>query len=411
MNHFVSLTKETIVELISHAKYQVVYTAPAIDHDVANEVVRFVRRACIEQVTVYLDLSADVYREGFGDEDALDTLLKEGIGVKHIPGLRVGVLLVDDRGWMFSPESKLTPKNGKVQQKNAIFEDRQDNTLKGYGGISLVAEQVCLFDYEKEDSLFEEATPQEETLGKERVERLKQELKEQPLPNFDLQRLLSEYRCLIQFVEITFKGAHLGQTTIKIPSELLNVTKKKGFEDKMKASYRLFDEDFLKITKPLKDRVDDLRERYTRALSKNYGRVILMKNKVEFEQEYEAIMKKIEQYKIDLHDQVNEQIQRTKQELIDYFTPVIMENPPEHLLQWAKQPEEQEVKNYIDWLLGREIPTPEQVLKRIEFYYVFKDITEEILQDDHFYREVEKAFKDESMYWPHQKQNQVEFSL
>ena len=27
MDHFVSLTKETIVELISYAKYQVVYTA------------------------------------------------------------------------------------------------------------------------------------------------------------------------------------------------------------------------------------------------------------------------------------------------------------------------------------------------------------------------------------------------
>ncbi|MCQ6274953.1 hypothetical protein JMM81_08250 [Bacillus sp. V3B] len=388
MDHFVSLTKEKIVELISYAEFQVVYTAPAMDYDVANEIVQFAKRTCIDQVAVHLDLSADVYREGFGDEDALDTLLKEGIRVTDIQGLRVGVLLVDDKGWVFSPTSKLTLRNGKVQQKNAILQ----------GG-------------EKEDRLFEGTTTQEETLGKERVERLKKELKEQPLPNFDLQRLLSEYRCLIQFVEITFKGAHLGQTTIKIPSELLNVTKKKGFEDKMKASYRLFDEDFLKITKPLKGEVDDLRERYTRALSKNYGRVILMKNKVEFEKEYQVIMKKMEQYKIDLNHQVHEQIQRTKQELMDYFTPVIMENPPEHLLQWARKPKEQEVKNYIDWLLGREIPTSEQVLKRIEFYYVFKDITEEILKDTHFYRELEKAFKDEYMYWPHQKQNQVEFSL
>src|SRR3954452_3550126 len=124
MDHFVSLTKEKIIELISHAKYQVVYTAPAMDHDVANAVVQFARRTCGYQVAVHLDLSADVYRKGFGDEATLDTLLKEGIRVKHIEGLRVGVLLVDDKGWVFTPTFKLTPKNGKVQQKNAIFEDR-----------------------------------------------------------------------------------------------------------------------------------------------------------------------------------------------------------------------------------------------------------------------------------------------
>lgn len=400
MGYFVSLTKEKIVELISYAKYQVLYTAPAMDYDVANEVVQFVRRTCSDQVTVHLDLSAEVYREGFGDEVALDILMKEDIRVKHAEGLRAGVLVVDDKEWIFSPISKLTPKNVKVQQKNAILEEKQDTFLKGYRIIPFNAEQV-----------FEDSLVKEETLAQERVERLKKELREQPEPNFDVQRLLLEYRRLIQFVEITFKGAYLGQTTIKIPSELLNVTKKKGFEDKMKASYPLFNEDFLKIAKPLKDEVDDLRERYTRALSKKYGRVILIKNKVEFEKEYETIIKKMEKYKIGLNHQVNEQIQRTKQELINYFTPVLMENPPEYLLQWANIPEEKEVKEYIEWLLGREIPTSEQILKRINFYYIFKDITEEVLQDNDFYRELERAFKDDYIYWPHQKQNQVEFFL
>ena len=128
-------------------------------------------------------------------------------------------------------------------------EERQTISLRGIGSYLLMLNRsVCLMMKKK-------------VLGKERVERLKRELRDQPEPNFDLQRLLSEYRRLIQFVEITFKGAHLGQITIKIPSELLNITKKKGFEDKMKASYRLFNEDFLKIAKPLKDEVDDLRER------------------------------------------------------------------------------------------------------------------------------------------------------
>lgn len=160
------------------------------------------------------------------------------------------------------------------------------------------------------------------------------------------------------------------------------------------------------------DEVDELRERYTHALSKKYGRVILVQHKAEFEKGYRTILQKVEQYKRDLHQQINEQIQRTKQELIDYFTPVVMENPPEYLLLGTKKPiEEQEIKSYIDWLLGRELPTSEQILKRIEFYYVYKDLTEEILQEDDFYRELEKTFKDQYINWPHQGQNQVEFSL
>src|SRR3954452_24186006 len=177
MDYFVSLTKENIVDLISHAKFQIVYMAPAMDDDIAQGVVQFARRTSIDQVTVTLDLSADVYREGFGDEDALDTLSKAGIRVKHIEGLRVGVLVVDHKEWIFSPASKLTPKNVKVQQKNAISEERTDSIAKGDRIISLDAEQVLLFDDEKE------------TLGKERVERLKRELRDQPEPNFDLQRL------------------------------------------------------------------------------------------------------------------------------------------------------------------------------------------------------------------------------
>ena len=97
MDHFVSLTKETIVEFISYAKYQVVYTAPAMDEDVANEIVQFAKRTCTDQVMVTLDLSADVYREGFGDESALDTLDQADIHVKHREGLRIGILVVDDK--------------------------------------------------------------------------------------------------------------------------------------------------------------------------------------------------------------------------------------------------------------------------------------------------------------------------
>lgn len=230
--------------------------------------------------------------------------------------------------------------------------------------------------------------------------------------NVNESQLLLKYRRMIQFIEITFKGARLEQTTIKIPRELLQGIQKKGFGHKLKATYPLFHEDFSKYTKPIKERVDEYRAKYTRALSKKYGRVILIKDKTEFEKEFQVINDKIEHYKKEVSQILNIQIERTKQELIEYFTPIIMANPPEQLLHIENELlEEQEVQAYIEWHLGREFPTAEQILKRVEFYHVYKDVTLQILQDEQFYRDIEKAYKKEQMNWPHQKQKQEKFYL
>ncbi|WP_338453121.1 hypothetical protein R4Z09_15355 [Niallia oryzisoli] len=231
-------------------------------------------------------------------------------------------------------------------------------------------------------------------------------------PNGIERQLLSEYRDLIQFIEITFKGARLEQTTIKIPRELLQGIQKKGLGDKLKATYPLFHEDFSIYTKPVKELVDDYRTKYTRTLSKKYGRVILVKDKAEFEKEFQIISDKIEQYKKEVSHILTIQIEKTKQELIEYFTPVIIDDPPEHLLHMENESlEEQEIRSYIEWLLGREFPTAEQILRRVEFYQVYKDVTIQILQDEQFYRDIEKAFKKEQLNWPHQNQKQEEFYL
>ncbi|WP_394232199.1 hypothetical protein [Niallia oryzisoli] len=225
-------------------------------------------------------------------------------------------------------------------------------------------------------------------------------------------QLLSQYRSMIQFIEITFNGARLEQTTIKIPSELLKGKHAKGLGDKLKATYPLFHEDFSNYSKPVKEKVDACRSWYTRVLSKKYGRVMFVKDKAAFEKEVQTIQCLIEQYKKKVSDILNIQMEETKQELIQYFTPILIEDPPDHLLHLDKESlDEQEVRDYIEWLLGKEFPTAEQILNRVEFYYVYKDVTYQILQDDQFYRDIEKAFKRDPIHWPHQKQKQEVLNL
>ncbi|WP_071394943.1 hypothetical protein [Bacillus tuaregi] len=223
------------------------------------------------------------------------------------------------------------------------------------------------------------------------------------------QQLLDEYRSMIQFVEITFNGARLEKTTIKIPVELLQITQDSRLGDKLKATYPLFHENFSKFTKPMKEQVAACRLRYTRALSKKFGRVMLVKDKASFEREFHTISIRIEQFKREIIDILNTQIEKTKQELIDYFTPIMLENPPNHLLHiHHKSIEETEVRAFVEWLLDKEIPTAEQILNRVEFYHVYKDVTLQILQDEQFYRDIRKAFKKDHIHWPHLNQKQEE---
>ena len=71
---FVVATNEALVELISHARRRLVVIAPALTHAVADAVSR--RSDDLEQlsVTVILDSDPEVYRLGFGDQNALNAL-------------------------------------------------------------------------------------------------------------------------------------------------------------------------------------------------------------------------------------------------------------------------------------------------------------------------------------------------
>ncbi|WML49154.1 hypothetical protein RCG23_03415 [Neobacillus sp. PS3-34] len=410
MDCFERLGNETIVGLISKAQFQVIYAGPAIDKNIANHIVQFARRTSINQVAAILDLDAEVYREGYGEPAALDILEKDNIRIKDEPGLRIGILIIDDNGWIFTPKSKIIYESINSQQKNSVFQKLQNSVLSGYAIVPIGQGQISMLLTEEDDSMLEAAVAAEESISKQKIDQLKKDLKEKPAPDFEFHRLLSDYRNLIKFVEITFKGARLEQTTIKIPSDLLNVTKKKEFEEKMKATYQLFNKDFSEFTKPLKDQVEELRTKYTQGLSKKYGRVLLVKQQEEFEKDIQSITSKIEQYKQDLGKQIDQQIQRTKNELINYFAPVLMQNPPEQLRQENNIPlEDSEVKRYIAWLLEKEFPGSEQIIKRVEFHSVYKGVTEEILKDEQFLHELKKAFKDEYIKWPDEIQKQEEF--
>lgn len=412
MNHFTAVTSEKIVSLISDASFQVVYVAPAMDIQIAQAIAAFVKRTSRNRVMVTLDCSPDVYREGYGEIAALEILDECHVQVKDVRGLRMGLFIADGQGWIYAPISK---EQGSVnEKKNAVTGSIEHPLFQEYVH-ALSGAQLDLFNVSEEElsgpAVRKGIVSRSNTLDDTKINKLKEELMRQPAPDFSLQKKLSQYRSLIQFVEITFTGGRLEKTTIKIPSHLLNIAKEKGFEEKVKASYQLFDKSFSVHTKPMAEKVERLRGKYTHTIPK-YGNVILMREKERFLQEFGHIKEEIEVYTVHLQKEVAKQIENTKRELINNFTPILMMNPPGELLNNAAAPlEEEAVRGYIDLLLSDEIPHAEEVLKRIELHSTFKDITEETLKDEQFYRQLEKAFKGQNVLWPHQQLHQEEMSF
>ncbi|MDQ0231781.1 hypothetical protein [Metabacillus malikii] len=412
MENFVNLTNAEIAKLISKAEYQVVYIAPAMEVIVANEIVKFVQRTSLYQVSISLDLSTEVYREGYGDPAALDILLNSGIRLKETPGLRIGILLIDDYGWIFSPVSKTTSPNLENNKFNAHLEALNANILEGYLIIPKEPEQVTLFDIAVQENTTQMAEEDESSVIEEKVENIKKDIEAEPLPDFDALQLLSDYRSFLQFIDITFSGSRLDQKTVKLPSELLIVTQDKNFEEKMRATYKLFNEEISEHTKGMKEKIDRLREKYTYSLSRKYGRIILVEKKKDFEIEYNSLVKELEKHKEKLVNYIDSQIDITQKILIDYFTPVLQKNPPNHLKDdRGNLLDVNEIRNYIDWLLDREFPNSQHLLNRIHLDYTYKDITEETIKDERFLNELDKALKDEPIRFSHRDYQQEMFDF
>ncbi|MDG4657536.1 hypothetical protein P6P90_07670 [Ectobacillus antri] len=363
---FMTITDEVIAEKIDAAREEVRYAAPAMSIIVAEALLRFVNRS--GKVEVTLDCSANPYREGFGDLTALD-LLVSCIPIADERDLRMGMLEVDGTTYSYVPVSK---QNEHVQ-KNGIVHTAP---LPPQAFVMSTAE-------------------------------LRHELRRQPVPDFTMQKRLTAYRNMIQFAEISFSGGRLEKTTMKIPNHLLNIAKERGFEEKMKASYQLFDKHFSLYTKPMSDRVEQLRSTYTRTVV-GYGNVILTEEKEHFLKALSRLKVDMETYTAQLRQEVAKQIQKTKQELVENFTPLLLINPPAELPEHLT---EEQVRAYIDLLLCEEIPHVDEILKRIELHHNFKDMTEETLQDEEFYRQLEKAYRDREIVWPRHDLQQAEWQL
>jgi hypothetical protein len=137
---FCALSSNRIAACLRAASQRVVYAAPGIQLEPAKALVELARRMAHSDLTVGLDFDEQTLRMGYGDLEAVRAIREANIAATHLPGFRSGILIVDNRGWIFTPVPRYLEQ-----------EPQSDETPNA---IALSGAQVEIFMHPPLDLLF-----------------------------------------------------------------------------------------------------------------------------------------------------------------------------------------------------------------------------------------------------------------
>lgn len=239
MSTFCAVNDELLASMIREAQRRIVYIAPGLFQPVAKALCNRFDELDRLDVTLVLDASEDVCRIGFGEIEALklahQMTERAGFYVRSQPGLRVGVLLVDEKTLVWSPTPRAVeaPPDaaGSVADSEAVDAGKpapasQAPTIAMPNGLMLgsnpsaqIAEAVCADGTE--------TAPADAEIGRAavtptQVAEVTAALVTNPPIPVDLARVTRVFSTKLQFVEMKVKGAKLAQKQIRVSSDLLN---------------------------------------------------------------------------------------------------------------------------------------------------------------------------------------------
>ena len=216
---FAIASDEALVGLIAAARTRLIVIAPAPTKPVADALARRLDDLDHLGVTIILDFDPEVYRLGFGDQDALEVIrtasAKNMFDLREQPGVRIGVIVADGTTLIYSPISKnieAGPTSG----------DRP-NAIVLHGGVAgCIAASVGGNNSGGHNS---DGTAEvgNVALDPTKVREMQENLNANPPKPFDMTRKLNVFSSMVQYVEFSASNYRLTTRQIPLPSELVAV--------------------------------------------------------------------------------------------------------------------------------------------------------------------------------------------
>jgi hypothetical protein len=351
---FAVASDEALVDLIVSARERLVVIAPALPKLVAAALSRRLNDLGQLSLTVILDADPEVYRLGFGDEEALEAIraasAKSSFRLCDQPGIRIGVVISDATTMVYSPVSK------NIEAGSMTIEKPNTIVLTGGAGDRIASAAGA-------DNIENALRPEvgKTALSLAKVTQMQSNLKANPPKPFDITRKLNIFTSKVQYVEFSVSNYQLTTRQIPLPPELIDVAdddlKKRitsriraPFDDVGKLEIKLDSEE-----KPIQ--VDDhqwlKRERkrieddYTFQIN-NFGRVILYNDRDAFDKAIGRFQTVVKKYQATLRKKLSESRAAFETRIVDEFAPKWEQNPPRLFSRWGTEPTLQNIKAELE---------------------------------------------------------------
>jgi hypothetical protein len=300
---FTVATDDAVISMIRRAKSRLVVIVPALSRAVADALaMRFDDLAALD-IRVIVDADPEVYRLGFGEQEALQVIRNAAsqsfLDLREQPGVRIGVIISDEDTMIFAPVSKNIEAGSDTAEKpNAVI-------LRGGPSDSLArAAGAERSDYSPSGEIGNVA------LDPRKVEAMQADLERNRPARFDIARRLNVFTSRVVYIEFEIKNFVLGRKGVPLPDDFGTATTK-ALQDQISSRLRApmaeigavevvvgkgaskttekIDDDWLRKERK---RIEDL---YTFQID-NFGRVILREDRQAFYDAVEEFKTVVESY-------------------------------------------------------------------------------------------------------------------
>ena len=379
---FTTATDDSLITLIEGAQNRLAVIAPGLTTPVARALAARMKELPTLSLTVILDADAEVYRMGYGDAEALEiireTSLNEIFDLREQPGVRIGVVISDGRTMVYAPVSRNVEAGSTTEEKpNAIMLDS--------GTTEKLAEASGAAEGEMEVGV----------TGMEpgRVAQMEEDLKANPPIPFDLTRKLTVFMTEVQFIELRVRNATFGSRKIKLPpnfEKFEDEALRRNIASSLKIpidlnmeleisikSYR--GDETLKVNEAIIKRERDEIEHTFFHDWKGRGKVILRRDKEQFTNETDRLVKIITEYHKKLKTKFEDGKKDLRERLVREFLEPWQKSPPDHLKRRGQAGEEflrENIESAADAMFEKAV-----ALDTAEATVVYKDISIEDLKN------------------------------
>ena len=382
-----NVTEKSLVELILRAKTRLVFVAPGATESVAEAISKTWRRLGVEQITIILDVDAEVCRLGYGTLGGLKLLQKVAseVGglVCHQPGVRICVVLCDNETVVFSPTPLLIEAgSSRSDQPNGIHLSTAPKELtRDLGLTGEEPTRVIGLDPVKPES----------------VAKVAENLETNPPLKYDIARQVRVFNAALEFVEFEMHGCFVSRKTATIPPDLLGLAQDEATKRRLRSSFKLLDEkDIVGDQQLSEETIKAARKRiadtYLRPL-KGFGTFMLRSNKQEFLADVERLKKLVGDFQAKLKAKLEQLMKESSTRLADALFASVKAHRPERWKAFLGQnPSDAALKEQLLREIRASFDAAGDIVGGMSVETVFKGVTYETLVDVKFQELVSKQF-------------------